>query len=243
MKLSVIIPVYNEVETIAEVLRRVRAVPVEKEVIVVDDGSRDGTREWLRGYRAPDTRVFFHDRNRGKGAAIRTGLRYVTGDVVLIQDADLELDPAEYPSLLEPIRRGETQVVFGSRFLRPPERVLWVPYWANRVLTWLTNRLYHARLTDMMTCYKVFTREVARCLHLVSDRFEVEPELTAKILRGGWSIREVPVTYRPRPYRQGKKIGVRDFFRVVRTLWRFRHWEPSCEAASGEPEIPPVSTP
>jgi len=227
MKLSVIIPVYNEADTIAEVLRRVREVPVEKEIIVVDDGSRDGTREWLRHYQAPDTRVIFHDRNRGKGAAIRTGLQYVTGDVILIQDADLELDPAEYPVLLEPICRGETQVVFGSRFLRRPERVLWATYLANRILTWLTNRLYHVRLTDMMTCYKVFTRDVARSLQLVSDRFEIEPELTAKILRSGWSIREVSVSYRPRVYTQGKKIRVRDFFRVIRALWRFRHFEPA----------------
>lgn len=236
MKLSVIIPVYNEIDTIAEVLRRVRAVPIEKEVVVVDDGSRDGTREWLQAYQAPDTRVVFHDRNRGKGAAIRTGLRYVTGDVVLIQDADLELDPAEYPVLLEPIRRGETQVVFGSRFLRRPERLWWATYLANRLLTWLTNRLYHVRLTDMMTCYKVFTRDVARGLQLVSDRFEIEPELTAKILRGGWSIREVPVSYRPRVYAQGKKIRVGDFFRVVRALWRFRHFEPTRLEAAGPEE-------
>ncbi|MCS7311519.1 MAG: glycosyltransferase family 2 protein, partial [Acidobacteria bacterium] len=128
MKLSVIIPVYNEVDTIAEVLRRVQAVPIEKEIIVVDDGSWDGTREWLQHYQAPEARVVFHDRNRGKGAAIRTGLQHVTGDVVLIQDADLELDPAEYPVLLEPIQRGETQVVFGSRFLRRPERVWWATY-------------------------------------------------------------------------------------------------------------------
>lgn len=237
MKLSVIVPVYNEVDTIAEVLRRVREVPVEKEVVVVDDGSQDGTREWLQRYQAPDTRVVFHDRNRGKGAAIRTGLQHVTGDVILIQDADLELDPAEYPVLLEPIRRGETQVVFGSRFLRRPERVWWATYLANRILTWLTNRLYHVRLTDMMTCYKVFTRDVAQSLQLVSDRFEIEPELTAKILRGGWSIREVPVSYRPRVYAQGKKIRVRDFFGVVRALWRFRHFEPAQPEAARRADV------
>ena len=222
MKLSIIMPVYNERAMIAEVLDVVRRVPVDKEIVVVDDGSTDGTRDWLQRYSADGVEVVFHPRNRGKGAAVRTGLARIRGDVVLIQDADLELDPFEYPNLLAPIREGRVQAVFGSRFLRRPERVMWLTYLANRILTGLTNFLYGVRMTDMMTCYKVFTREVAERLDLVSDGFDIEPELTAKILRGGWRWCEVPVTYRARTYGEGKKIRVRDFFRVVRALWRFR---------------------
>ncbi len=224
MRLSVIIPVFNEMDTIETVLQRVRAVPLEKEIIIVDDGSSDGTREWLTRFHAPDVQVILHASNRGKGAAIRTGLQHITGDVVIIQDADLELDPMEYLKLLEPIQKGETRVVFGSRFLQPPSETIWMTYMANRVLTWLTNWLYGCRLTDMMTCYKMFTRDIAKSLTIESNRFEVEPEITARILGSGHRIVEVPVQYRPRRYRQGKKIRWSDFFRVVRALWKYRKY-------------------
>ncbi|MCS7081982.1 MAG: glycosyltransferase family 2 protein [Bacteroidetes bacterium] len=224
LRLSVVIPVYNENPTIEALIRRVLAVPLEKELIIVDDGSTDGTRYTLeRLAQDPRIRVILQPENRGKGAAMRTGFGFVTGDVVIVQDADLEYDPAEYPKLVRPIAEGWADVVYGSRFYYG--RPLGEPWWhylGNRLLTWVSNRLTGLRLTDMETCYKVFRAEVLRQITIESDRFNVEPELTAKIAQGGWRVVEVPISYRPRFYAAGKKIGLKDAFEALWTIWRYR---------------------
>jgi len=225
VRLSIIVPVYNECGTIAEVLRRVLAVDVEKQVIVVDDGSSDGTTEWLMSWalgRSEQVVICHHARNRGKGAAVRTGLAEVSGDYVLIQDGDLEYNPEDYVRLLEPLAEGRAKVVYGSRFLGGAPRMFFTQRMSNVFLTRLTNLLYGASLTDMETCYKLFTRDVVTGFTLVSNRFDVEPELTAKVLRAGLEIEEVPITYAGRSYREGKKINWRDFVSAVWTLVRFR---------------------
>jgi glycosyltransferase involved in cell wall biosynthesis len=215
-KLSVIVPACNERETIVEALRRVKAAPGEKEIIVVDDGSTDGTRELLEA--DPDIRLICHPKNQGKGAAIRTALAAATGDVVIIQDADLEYDPGEYGILLEPLLSGKADVVYGSRFhTSRPHRVLY--FWhsvGNRTLTMLSNMFTNLNLTDMETCYKVFRREVVQGITIEEDRFGFEPEITAKLARGGWRMYEVGISYDGRTYADGKKIGWRD---GVRALW------------------------
>jgi len=222
MKLSIIIPAYNERATIAELLARVRAVPGEKEILVVDDASRDGTSELLRSLAAPPVRLFFHERNRGKGAAIRTALPHVTGDVVIIQDADLEYDPGDYPRLVAPIASGEADVVYGSRFLGRGHRASsrW-HYAVNQVLTRLSNLFTGLRLSDMETCYKAFRADLVRDLPLVSDGFDIEPELTARAARRGARFREVPISYHGRSGGEGKKIGWRDGWRALRAIVRF----------------------
>jgi glycosyltransferase involved in cell wall biosynthesis len=224
MKLSVIIPVYNEVASIEEIVRRVQATGRASEIVVVDDGSTDGTHEVLarldgRG----NVRVLFHEKNRGKGAAIRTGLQAAQGDVLLIQDADLEYDPRDYPLLLRPIEEGIADVVYGSRFLGGPRRV--VMFWhmvANKLLTMLTNILYDTILSDMETGYKVFRREVIQDMPLRANRFDFEPEFTAKVLKRHYRIFEVPISFNPRDYSQGKKIKLRDAFEAVWTLLKYR---------------------
>jgi glycosyltransferase involved in cell wall biosynthesis len=218
-RLSVVIPVYNERATIEELLKRVQAVPIDKEIVVVDDGSTDGTREFLRGLQAPDSgvRVLFQDVNRGKGAALRRGFAEARGAVVIVQDADLEYDPADYPQLLEPIERGVADVVYGSRFLGGPHRVLL--FWhsvGNHLLTTLSNMLTNLNLTDVWTCYKVFRAEVLQQVRLREDRFGFEAEVTAKIARGRWRIYEVPISYHGRTYAEGKKITWVD---GVRGVW------------------------
>ncbi len=225
MQLSVIVPVYNECDTVAELLRRVLAVEVEKQVIVVDDGSSDGTAEWLTSWtrgRSEQIVICQHAQNRGKGAAVRTGLAEVTGEYVLIQDGDLEYNPEDYVRLLEPLTEGRAKVVYGSRFLGGAPRMFFTQRMSNVFLTRLTNVLYGASLTDMETCYKLFTSDVVTGFTLVSNRFDVEPELTAKVLRSGLEIEEVPITYAGRSYREGKKINWRDFVSAVWTLVRFR---------------------
>ncbi len=222
MKLSVIIPVYNEESTIGEVIDRVADVAIEKEIIVVDDGSTDRTAEVLRAKAAKVRQVHEGRANFGKGAAIRIGLTYVEGDIVVIQDADLELDPNEYRRLLEPITSGASDVVYGSRFLGRNPRVPLRTRLANRFLVFLTNLLYGSRLTDMETAYKMFRTGAVRALRLESHRFEIEPELTAKLLRTGQRIVEVPITYSPRTPLEGKKIGVRDGMLAIWTLVRWR---------------------
>lgn len=224
MKLSIVIPVYNELATITEIVSRVRKAPFEKEIIIVDDGSTDGTRAQLEAIkRDPDVRVLFHERNRGKGAALRTGFGAVSGDVVIIQDADLEYDPADYPILLRPIQEGHADVVYGSRFLGGPHRVLFFwHYIGNRLLTLLSDALSNLNLSDMEVCYKVFRREVLKDLPLRSDRFGFEPEFTMKVAKRGYRIYEVPVSYRGRTYQEGKKITWKDGLAAIYTIIRFR---------------------
>jgi glycosyltransferase involved in cell wall biosynthesis len=223
MKLSVVIPVFNERATIEECLRRVRAVEIDKEIIVVDDGSTDGTRELLTSVAAdPAVRVVLQPENRGKGAAVRRAFEQATGDAIVIQDADLEYDPEDYHKLLEPIRDGIADVVYGSRFLGWPRRVLRFRHQlANRFLTLLSNLATDLNLTDMETCYKMMTREVAQTLRLRSDRFGIEPEITAKIARLGYRVYEVPISYHGRDYWEGKKIGWKDGVAAVWTILRY----------------------
>lgn len=224
MKLSVVIPVYNEESTISQVIDKVRAVdlPIEREIIVVDDGSTDSTAEILERKQNDATYVHFSRINFGKGAAIRVGLTYVTGDFVIIQDADLELDPNEYKLLLTPILSGEANVVYGSRFLKANPNIPRRTVLANRFLTWFTNVLYGSRLTDMETAYKAFRSEVIAGLDLKAHRFEFEPEVTAKLLRSRVHITEVPISYNPRTLEEGKKIGWRDGITAIWTLIKCR---------------------
>lgn len=220
MKLSILIPVYNERTTIIEILDRVRAVPFEKEIIVVDDGSTDGTRELLA--QVQNATVFYHERNRGKGAAIQTALQHATGDIVVIQDADLEYDPRDYKQLIEPIVEGRAKVVYGSRFLGPRMAMFFWHMIANKMLTLMTNILYDAILSDMETGYKAFRADVIKGIRLRSHRFDFEPEVTAKILKRGIRIFEVPISYYGREYSEGKKIGMKDGFVAIWTLLKYR---------------------
>ncbi len=222
--LSVIVPVYNERSTVAEILRRVRAVqvPVVVDVVVVDDGSTDGTDKVLAALEDSTVRVLRHPTNRGKGAAIRTGLSYARGDLVLIQDADLEYDPEDWPRLLEPVLRGKAFVVYGSRFTGERKNMLPLHWIGNRFLSLVTNVLYRSTLSDMETCYKLVDRRVVEGLRIVSDRFDFEPEITAKLLRRGFRIYEVPISYAGREPDEGKKITWRDGFGALRALVRFR---------------------
>jgi glycosyltransferase involved in cell wall biosynthesis len=225
-KLSVVIPVYNERPWIEELARRVQAVGIPKELIIVDDFSTDGTREVLRRLEGHDVRIMYLPRNRGKGAALREGFRHATGDVVLVQDADLEYDPAEYPRLLKPILDGRADVVYGSRFIGAGHRVLYFwHYVGNKLLTMLSNMLTDLNLTDMETGCKVFRREVLRDIHLTSNRFGFEPEITAKIARWRnprWRIYEIPISYSGRTYEEGKKIGFKDAVAALYWIIRFR---------------------
>jgi glycosyltransferase involved in cell wall biosynthesis len=228
MKISVVIPVYNEVETIKEIVSRVQAVESEKEIIIVDDYSTDGTREHLREINQGDENVavLYHDHNQGKGAALRTGFQAVTGDVVIIQDADLEYDPREYPLLLAPIVDGRAEVVYGSRFLGGPHRVLFFwHYVGNKFVTLLSNMLTNLNLTDMETCYKVFKREVLDEITVKSNRFGFEPEFTAKIAKRGYRIYETPISYSGRTYEEGKKIGWKDGVKAVFAIFWFRFFD------------------
>ena len=225
MKLSVVIPCYNEVRTIRHIVDRVRAAPVtDREIIIVDDCSRDGTRDLLRIEIAPLVdKVLYHEVNQGKGAALRTGFRAATGDVVVVQDADLEYDPQDYPRLLQPILEGKADVVFGSRFQGgQPHRVVY--FWhmvGNKVLTLLSNMATNINLTDMETCYKVFRREVLQRIEIEENRFGFEPEITAKVARLGVVIFEVGISYYGRTYAEGKKIGWRDGFRALWAIAKY----------------------
>jgi len=223
-KLTVVIPVFNERATIEEVLRRVEAVPLplERELLIVDDGSTDGTRAILQGL-GSRARVVLHDRNRGKGAAVRTGIREATGDFLVIQDADLEYDPAEFPQLLQPLLDGRADVVYGSRFLGGPHRVhMFWHYAANKLFTYMTNVLYNVNLNDMGTGYKAFRLEVLRSFPLRSDGFGFEAEVTAKVCKRALRIYEIPISYSGRSYAEGKKITWRDGFRYLGCLLRYR---------------------
>jgi len=220
LKLSIIIPVYNEARTVAALIEKVRALDLDKEIIVVNDGSSDGTREALAPFERADSGVRVHHSpvNLGKGASVRIGFSYASGDIVTIQDADLELDPSEYHKLIVPIVDGSADVVYGSRFLGQGRKGSFTFYLANRGLAVLTNVLYRARLTDIETCYKVFRRDVLPQLKLRASRFEIEPELTAQVLKKGFRVVELPIGYNPRSRNEGKKISWRDGFGAVAML-------------------------
>jgi glycosyltransferase involved in cell wall biosynthesis len=222
--LTVVIPVYNERATVAEIIRRIRAVeiPLTLQVIVVDDGSSDGSDKVLQALEDSTVRVIRHTHNQGKGAAIRTGMEAMTGDLLLIQDADLEYDPDDWPRLLEPILKGKARVVYGSRFTGERKNMLPLHWFGNRMLSLVTNILYSSTLSDMETCYKLFDVEVLKGITLVSDRFEFEPEITAKVMRRGFRIYEVPISYAGREANEGKKITWRDGFGAMAALIRFR---------------------
>lgn len=227
MKLSIVIPVYNEASTIETILDRTGQVPGEKEIVVVDDGSTDGTTDRLREMPPQDNlTVLFHSKNMGKGAALKTGFQHVTGDVVIIQDADLEYDPRDYPVLLEPIEDGRADVVFGSRFLGGPHRVLFFwHYVGNKMLTLLSNMFTNLNLTDMETGYKAFRSELLPHLDIKSKRFGFEPEITAKLARLKCRIYEVPISYSGRGYEEGKKITWRDGAAALFHIIRFRFFQ------------------
>lgn len=247
MKLSVVMPVYNEIATLEEIIRRVQAVDLTlnrdgtnallapdtklaMEIVIVDDGSTDGTRTILERWQAetadsPDEslRIIYHAHNGGKGAALRTGFREAQGDILVVQDADLEYDPRDYVKLLLPILEGRASVVYGSRFLGGPRSAMSLAHTiGNKGVTWLTNLLYGTILSDMETCYKCFRREVIDGMTLHSRRFEIEPELTAKILKRGYSIFEVPISYNGREFHEGKKLTWRDGFAAIATLLKYR---------------------
>ncbi|MGB9639778.1 MAG: glycosyltransferase family 2 protein [Anaerolineales bacterium] len=224
MKISVIIPVYNEKNTIEEILKRVQNTKIPSEIVIVDDGSTDGTREILAQYQNNVSyQILFHEKNRGKGAAVNTGIRAATGDILIIQDADLEYDPREYPNLLKPIQEGNAEVVYGSRFLGGARRpILFWNMVANKILTLVTNILYNNILTDMETGYKVFRREVVQNMTIHARRFDFEPEFTAKILKRKVRIYEVPISFNPRDYSEGKKIRLKDAFEAMWTLIKYR---------------------
>jgi len=223
-KLSVIVPVFDERNTVVEIVRRMRAVvlPVDLEIVIVDDGSTDGTGDVLRQLADSTVRIVLHEHNKGKGAAIRTGLEKVTGDLVLIQDADLEYDPEDWPKLLAPVLRGKAQVVYGSRFTGERRNMLFLHWMGNRFLSLTTNVLYNTTLSDMETCYKLFDRSVIDGITIRASRFEFEPEITAKILRRGIRIYEVPISYTGREFDEGKKITWRDGFIALWTLVKYR---------------------
>lgn len=222
--LSVIIPCYNEKNNIVALVNRVLQSPISsKEIIVVDDCSKDGTREILEQQVKPlVSKIIYHEQNMGKGGALRTGFQAATGDVCIVQDADLEYDPNEYPKVVEPIFNGEADVVYGSRFLNQKRKGYFANRLANAFLTKLSNFFTHLKITDMETCYKAFKREIIQSIDIVENRFGFEPEITAKVAKLGVRIKEVPISYDPRTNEEGKKIGLKDGLRAIYCIWRYR---------------------
>ncbi len=226
MKLSVIVPVYNEKRTIELLLEKVRAVPIEKEIIVVDGNSYDGTKELLRKQETrPDIRMIFQSQRMGRGNALKQGLKIATGDIVIFQDADLELDPNDYPSLIAPIEAGNATVVFGSRFLQGKPNMGFLQYWGNKVINWMVNLLYGTRLTDVETCYQVFKRNAIADLDIKNNDFAFTVELTVKLIKKGLRIQEIPITYIPRGRYEGKKVYWKDGFVSLYTLIKYRFFQ------------------
>ncbi|HET6962047.1 MAG TPA: glycosyltransferase family 2 protein [Terriglobia bacterium] len=224
-KLSVVIPVYNEKNSLLEIIRRVQAVPIEKEIILVDDFSTDGTRDLLRDVERRGFKVLYHEKNQGKGAALRTGFQRATGEFVIVQDADLEYDPNDYSKLLQPILDGRADVVYGSRFSGQRKNMTSLHTLGNLFLTGVTNLFYRTSITDMETCYKLFRRETIQGIRIECNRFNFEPEVTAKLLKRGLHIVEVPISYSGRSTSEGKKITWRDGFSAVWTLIKYRFTE------------------
>ena len=226
--LSVIVPVFNERATVAEIVRRMRRVelPLDLEIIMVNDASMDGTAEILNALEDSTVQVVHHDVNAGKGAAVRTGLTHARGDLILIQDADLEYDPDDWPKLLNPVLKGKAQVVYGSRFTGEHRNMLFTHWIGNRFLSLVTNVLYNTTLSDMETCYKLFDRTALDGMAIHANGFDFEPEITAKVLRRGYRIYEVPISYAGREYHEGKKITWQDGFQALWTLLKYRFWSP-----------------
>lgn len=229
MKLSVVIPAYNEVNTIRQIIGKINEVNgFDKEIIIVDDFSKDGTRELLRQMQGDGIKVFFHEKNLGKGAAIRTGFKHITGDIIIIQDADLEYNPQDYHKLVGPIRDGLAEVVYGSRFLTKQQifcskRPFYLTHFVgNKFLNFVMNLLYNAKLTDMETCYKAVKADIIKNMHLTAMGFEIEPEITVNLLLKGFKIYEVPIVYHPRDYSEGKKISWRDGLKALYVILKHR---------------------
>jgi glycosyltransferase involved in cell wall biosynthesis len=225
VKLTVLIPVYNEKKTIRTIVERVQAVPIEKEIILVDDDSTDGTRDILEQLESEGIKVLYHEKNMGKGAALRTGFHHAAGDFVIVQDADLEYDPQEYPKLLEPILQDRADVVYGSRFSGQNRNMMSLHRLGNQFLTFVTNLLYRTSITDMETCYKLFRTPLVKDIKIECNRFNFEPEITAKILRRKLRIVEIPISYSGRKSSEGKKITWRDGFAALWALFKYRFME------------------
>jgi glycosyltransferase involved in cell wall biosynthesis len=222
MKLSVIIPVYNEKETILKILDKVQKVPIEKEIIIIDDGSNDGTTEILKGIKEENIKIIFKDKNDGKGSAIREGLKYVTGEIIVIQDADLEYEPMDWIKMVELIEKKDVDVVYGSRVLGKGKKSSFFFYLGGRILSIISNILYNAQITDEPTCYKMFKKNVIESINLKCKRFEFCPEFTAKVRKKGYKIYEVPISYNPRTIKEGKKIKLKDGIIAIWTLIKYR---------------------
>ena len=227
MKLSVIIPVYNEEKTLLEIFNKVNNIGIDKEIILVNDGSIDKTKEILEQIRKkeknPHLKIFHHEKNQGKGAAIRTGINKASGDIIIIQDADLEYDPKDYKKLIEPIANGKASIVYGTRvFSLTKKDMHTLHYYGNKMLTFVTNVLYNCKLSDMETCYKVFKKDILKNIKLKSKGFEFEPEITAKILKKGYKIYEVPISFKPRSFKEGKKITWIDGLKATYYLVKYR---------------------
>lgn len=224
MKLSIIMPVFNEHKTIREIIAKVMAVPIDKELVIVDDASTDGTRDILKEYEnKPDIKVMYHDKNKGKEGAIKTGIPHTTGEIISIQDGDLETNPNDFIHLTEPIKKGEASVVYGSRYLNPTGQSLYFAYkFGARFLSWVVNILYCQNITDEATCYKVFKADILKQIPLEYDRFEFCPEVTAKVSKMGYKIKELPMNYYPRSFEEGKKMNWRDGLKALWVLIKFR---------------------